>query len=218
MEPEFWLQRWEAGQTGFHLDEVNRHLEQHWPQLGLHAPAGVFVPLCGKSLDLLWLRGQGHAVLGVELSPKAVEAFFAENGLQPAVLPRPPFVDWHLDGLNILQGDFFDLEPDDTAECWGLWDRASLIALPPGMRARYAAHLTRLMPHGCRGLLVTLEYPQAQMDGPPFSVEGDEVERLFGGDWAITPLAEHDVLEEQPRFRERGLEWLTERIWRMERR
>ena len=217
MEPEFWIRRWEEGQTGFHLDEVNRHLQDHWPVLALPADNGVFVPLCGKSLDLLWLRGQGHAVLGVEISPRAVREFFADNDLQPRHEPRPPFEAWHLDGLEILQGDFFDLQPIDTAGCGGLWDRASLIALPPELRPRYAAQLTRLMPRGSRGLLVTLEYPQEQMQGPPFSVTGEEVRRLYAEGWRIEPLARHDVLAEQPRFRERGLTRLEECIWRLER-
>jgi len=112
MEPEFWIRRWEEGQTGFHLDEVNRHLQDHWPALALPADCGVFVPLCGKSLDLLWLRARGHAVLGVEISPKAVADFFAEHDLQPRHESRPPFEAWHVDGLEILQGDFFDLQPN----------------------------------------------------------------------------------------------------------
>ena len=109
MQPEFWYERWQRGEIGWHLKEVNAHLEQHWRRLGTPAGAQVLVPLCGKTRDLLWLGAQGHRVLGVELSPIAVEAFFAENGLSPQVSAEGPFRRYQVDEIAILCGDFFHL-------------------------------------------------------------------------------------------------------------
>ena len=82
MEKQFWLDRWEARQIGFHLPEVNAYLRRHWSALKLNAGDRVLVPLCGKSLDMLWLHEVGHGVLGVELSPIAIQEFFADNALE----------------------------------------------------------------------------------------------------------------------------------------
>ena len=218
MHESFWLERWQQNQIGFHQDEINAHLQAFWPGLGVPAGAPVFVPLCGKSRDMLWLRAQGHRVLGVELSEIAVRDFFAENGLKAAVTADDRFDRWHSDGLTILRGDFFDLEPDDLADCLGAYDRASLIALPTEMRSRYARRMARLLPAAAPVLLVTLEYPQAQMQGPPFSVHGEEVGRLFGDWYQVESVYRRDILSENPRFREKGLDRLEERVYRLGRR
>jgi len=115
MEIEFWHQRWMKNQIGFHQQEINSHLQEFWQQLNLPDEAPVFVPLCGKSRDMLWLRARGHPVLGVEISPIAVRDFFAENDLTPDVIRDGAFERWESDGLTILCGDFFDLDSDSLS-------------------------------------------------------------------------------------------------------
>ena len=78
MDTDFWLERWQNNQTGFHQDEINSYLTRYWSGLGLTQGSRVLVPLCGKSLDMLWLAEQGHSVVGIELSRLAIEAFFHE--------------------------------------------------------------------------------------------------------------------------------------------
>ena len=215
MTPSFWHQRWQRGETGWHQDEVNLHLQQHWPRLGAQPGECVFVPLCGKTLDLLWLAGQGLRVLGVEISPIAVESFFEQNGLNPDVVDEPPFRRYRVDELDLLCGDFFDLTPDHVAGVTAVFDRASLIALPPDTRPRYAAHLQRLMTPSTRILLVTLDYDQSEMAGPPFSVSEAEVRVLLGRRFDIRRVAEQDVWAENPRFRQRGLSRLLELVFEL---
>lgn len=217
MTPEFWHQRWQRGETGWHSDEINPHLERHWPRLGVAAGATVFVPLCGKSLDLLWLAGQGHRVIGNEISPLAVAAFFAENGLQPVQSESPPFTRFVADEIELLQGDFFDLTALHLPRIDAVYDRASLVALPPALRPRYALALADLLAPGVPVLLLTYDYDQAQMTGPPFAVSAAEVATLFGGAFAIEPLAQVDVLADHPGFRARGLTALTEQVYRLRR-
>ena len=215
MQHEFWHKKWASNQIGFHLPQVNPHLQRHWPDLNIPASARVLVPLCGKSLDLPWLAGLGHQVLGVELSEKAVEDFFTEHQLQPQISENGAFKVYRADAIELWCGDVFALTADDVAECTALYDRAALIALPPPMRERYAAQLQQILPQGLEGLLITLDYDQTQIPGPPFAVNDDEAQRLLGQGWQLEKLEERDILAESPKFLQGGVEWLVERVYRV---
>lgn len=198
--PGFWHQRWEAGQIGFHEGKPNLHLERYAGVLG--EGTQVLVPLCGKAVDLAWLAARGHEVVGVELSPVAGEAFFAERGWTPERRREGPFLARRAGGVTILEGDVFGLDGEYAAA----WDRAALIALPAEVRARYAPNLRARV----RGpiLVVTFVYDQARRDGPPFSVGADEVRALYPG---AEQLDEARVVEE--RWKEVGE--VTEAVWRV---
>ncbi|MEO5962165.1 MAG: thiopurine S-methyltransferase [Thermomonas sp.] len=192
MQPDFWHQRWADNQIGFHQSAPTTLLLKHWPSLGVPAGATIFVPLCGKSLDMAWLASQGHQVLGVELSQLAVEQFFAEHGLIPEIQGSRFGTHFRAGGIEIIHGDAFGLDTDILADCAAVFDRAAMIALPPPMRVRYADTVYARLPAGCRGLLITLEYPQAEREGPPFAISEAEVHERFSPAWAI------DLLERRP--------------------
>lgn len=218
MDPGFWQQRWHEGRIGFHQDRVTPLLEQHWDAVGVAGGARVFVPLAGKSLDMAWLAARGHRVLGVELSPIAVRQFFEEHGLSPDIRQSRKATHYSAGAIEIIQGDVFALEPDALADCSGVYDRAALIALPPPMRERYVANVYAKLPSGCRGLLVTLDYPQDEKQGPPFSVTDDEVAARFGRDWTAELLERRDILATQPGFVAEGVTVLHTSAWRLQRR
>jgi thiopurine S-methyltransferase len=228
MTPEFWHQRWQRGEIGWHSEAVNRHLTEYWPRLAVPKDACVLVPLCGKSLDMLWLAGEGHSVVGVELSATAAEAFFTENGLSPVAtdLAPYPFRCYRVDEIRLLVGDFFDLSAEALRAAGNsgidaVYDRASLIALPPDLRATYARHLAPLL-RQLRGgsppvsLLITFDYDQSRMPGPPFAVAAGEVQALFERDFRIEELTSFDVLPENPGLAARGLDRLAEHVYRMQ--
>lgn len=192
MQADFWHQRWSENQIGFHQAAPTPLLLKHWPSLGIAPGAQVFVPLAGKSLDMVWLASQGHRVLGVELSQLAVEQFFAEHDLRPDIHQTKYGRHYVANGIELICGDAFALDADALRDCAAVFDRAALIALPPELRLRYAHELYARLPTGCRGLLVTIEYPQEEREGPPFSVPEDEVHALFANDWSI------DLLERRP--------------------
>ncbi|MGL4186251.1 MAG: thiopurine S-methyltransferase [Thiotrichaceae bacterium] len=218
MRARFWHERWQNKEIGFHQDEVNGHLQQFWSEIKAPKDAYVFVPLCGKSRDMLWLREQDYKVMGVELSPIAANEFFDESNLSPTVSVQPSFELWEDDNIAILVGDFFDLTPEQLQDCGSVYDRASLIALPPDMRERYAQHLTALLKPGIEVLLIALEYDQAQMAGPPFSVSEAEVHQLYDEHFHVELLHIVDALDDSPNFRKRGLTRLDEKVYRLTRR
>lgn len=213
MQESFWQTRWQRNQIGFHAGDVNALLRQHWAQIAAPEETPVLVPLCGKSLDIAWLAERGHQVIGVELAEAAVQAFFSERGLQPVVSREGAFQVYRQGRVTLLCGDFFALDAGQLAGCTLFYDRAALIALPAPMRERYVRHLQDILPAGSRGLLITLDYDQSLMDGPPFAVSDSEVQGWSASIWEARLLESRDALEE--RFRERGLARMDERAYRL---
>ena len=218
MEAEFWHERWEKGEIGFHQHEFNRHMQEFVGRLEVPSGARVLVPLCGKSLDMLWLAGRGLRVTGIEISERATRDFFQENGIAFDVRKRPEAVVYAGCEIEIFCADIFTLTKRVLPSFDAIYDRASLVALPPEMRADYANHLAELADTGVRSLLVTLDYPQEEMRGPPFSVTRGEVERLFGSRFGIWQLHTEDCLAREPRFRKKGLTKLEERVFILQKR
>lgn len=202
---ETWLERWQQGRIGWHETSGNRSLKRHWRGAGLR----VLVPLCGKSVDMLWLARQGNEVTGVEVSEIAARDFFKDNGLQyrrSANGARYRATDLP---VSIICGDYlaFDETGFDAH-----YDRGALVALPAGTRARYAAHTTARLAANPVQLVITLEYAQACVDGPPYSVPSDEVLSYWP---ALTRVdAYDDIQNAPPKFCAAGLEELTEVVWR----
>lgn len=216
MDSGFWHDRWAENEIGFHQDDINAHLTAFWDKLTLPVKgATVFVPLCGKSLDMMWLLDRGYKVLGVELSPLAIEQFFEENNLVPSITKLGEFACWQADNISILVGDFFHLQREYLGEIDAVYDRASLVALPPEMRAEYVEHLHTLLQDGTQTLLLTLEYHQHEIEGPPFSVHEDEVRELYAGSRHIELLYTQDLLPEKPKFQRAGATKLLEKVYQL---
>ncbi len=216
---KFWKERWQKSETGFHQEEINKNLTTWWQKIQIPPDAQVFVPLCGKSNDMLWLLEQGYKVLGVELSNKAVEEFFTENQLEPEITEKntgkEPFKCYRFSDLTILCGDFFSLTSADLRFVSAVYDRASLIALPAELRQQYSVHLKEILSKNAQTLLITLEYPQEEMNGPPFSVSAQEINDLYASKYQIEKLNEQRILEENDRFKKKGLTSLSERVYRL---
>lgn len=217
MDPDFWHARWHKQEIGFHQPEGNPLLGMHWPALAIASATRVLVPLCGKTPDMAWLAARGHEVLGVELSEQAVRDFFTEQGIAATVSERDGFRIHSGGGVTIWVGDFFAMPSTELAACGALYDRASLIALPPEMRRDFAAKLCAELPGDCRGLLIAVDYDQSEMDGPPFSVPESEVRALFAGRFSVEALSSQDALASNSRFRERGLSAMRENAFRIDR-
>lgn len=213
MDDTYWLDRWIQGETGFHQSEINPYLKQYWQELQLSRNSEIFVPLCGKSGDMLWLSNQGYSVLGVELSAVAIKAFFDENGYFPQHIIGKKLDRFEANDISILFGNFFDLDKNELMKVKAVYDRASMVALPPKMRKSYVNHLVSILPPETQILLITFDYPQTEMIGPPFSVSPIDVETLYHEHADIRLLAQVDVLAQNPRFQARGFSRLHESVF-----
>ena len=224
VEPEFWRQRWAEGRIDFHRDDPNPRLVRHasalagWPGRG-------FLPLSGKSVDLAWLARRGVHAVGCELAPEAVEQFFAEQGLEPAVQAIDGFRRFEVaveateapsgpaaGRVEIWEGDFFELRPEHLGPVDWVFDRAAFIAMPPSRRADYVAQLTALVGPRADILLVTMRYPEGAIEGPPFSISHHEVERRYPAR-DVRLLDRSDVIGDSPHLAARGLERLESSTW-----
>lgn len=215
MKADFWLERWREGQTHFHQSRITPLLQKYWPTLDLDAGSRVLVPLCGKTLDMIWLAEQGHQVLGVELSPLAVEQFFSENGLDPSRHESHAGQHYTAGSIEIICGDIFAMDAASLAACAAVYDRAALVALPAAMRTRYVDHVYGRLSPRYRGLLLTLDYPQEQMDGPPFSLDDAEVQSLYAAHSRAEIIDRRGILDKEPKFAARGLTRLDTIVYRL---
>ncbi|WP_028773681.1 thiopurine S-methyltransferase [Shewanella waksmanii] len=218
MQPNFWHEKWAAAQIGFHLDAVNPLLIKYWPSLGLAQQSQVFVPLCGKTLDMCFLAEQGHEVIGCELSEQAVQQFFTDNNLAVNQTISGAHQCFTTEQIALYQGDIFTLPAEVTQQAVGFYDRAALIAWPESMRSDYAKRIAELIAPKSIGLLVTLDYPQEALKGPPFAVSDDWVNRHLSADFSIELLHSEDVLDDNQRFVSKGVPWLTESVYRLVRK
>lgn len=217
MQPEFWHECWAGGRIGFHRDTVNTALERWWPTLDIAPSAHVLVPLAGKTVDLAWLAERGHQATGVELSERAVRAWFDERELTADRSTVGGLQSWRSGGVRLLQGDIFDTTPEMIGAT-AFYDRAATVALPHEIRHRYARHLARLLPPGARGLLVTFDYPQEERNGPPFSIDRDEVHALYAEHFELSLLEREPLYGEEPGTFQWGMSRVHRDIWALTRR
>lgn len=195
-----WQQRWDEGRIGFHRLEANDALVDHFCHLDLPIGSTVMVPLCGKSLDMHWLAEQGLTVVGIDMVEKAVLEFFQDSARTPHIERRDTETKYSSVPFHLYHADFFEVHPDEAPfEAW--YDRAAMVALPSSIREAYVEQLVALTSSDAKGLMITFDYPQHEMQGPPFALPDSEVESLFSPFFEIQRLQFTDLtLEEQREF------------------
>lgn len=213
MHSDFWHDKWERMEIGFHLNEVNKILLKYWPTLNVVPGSTVLVPLCGKTLDLVWLRSQGYGVVGIELSEIALDelAQLLRDELNLTLektrtqLNGEDTALYRGDGVLLIAGDFFAVTPELIGPVHAVYDRAALVALPATMRIDYCNQIRRLSDHAPQ-LLVTFDYDQNIANGPPFAVLDDEVRTHYAAHYAqLERLDDRELIEQEPKFRAKGL-------------
>ena len=192
MEANFWHQRWGKNEVGWHETKVNPLLVQHFNELGLEKGSRIFIPLCGRTLDISWLHAQGYRIAGAELSKVAIEQLFAELGVQPNVSARGEGEQWSANHIDIFVGDIFALSAETLGHVDGIYDRAALVAFPEDMRNRYVRHLIEITEKAPQ-LLICYEYDQRCIEGPPFSIPDQEVKRQYASAYQLKLLSSTEV-------------------------
>jgi thiopurine S-methyltransferase len=201
-----WHEYWSRpGTPGFHEEKVNKYLGKYLQRFDLKPDDEIFVPLCGKAVDMAWLAQRGFKVVGVELSEKAVRAFFDESGFDFELEQYASFKLFRSPQVTIYNGNFIHLAALELANCKLVYDRASMVAIEAQNRASYCRHMMAIVPPATPMLVIVLEYEQQAMTGPPFSVPVDEVESYYADNYRLVELESEELIEKEPRWRSRGL-------------
>jgi len=196
------------------MQQVFSLLKKYWHHLNLKTDATVLVPLCGKSLDLDWLAGQGHHVVGVEISEIALKEVMERQPYSFHRSAKGSFTRYHSSSMELWCGDIFKLRQRWLPPVNAVYDKSALIALPPETRSRYAHKIQSLLQPQGKIFINTFEYPQDEMGGPPFAVFEDELVRLYSDRFEITRLHSHSIFEDLSNFQRRGLKsYLNEKIY-----
>ncbi|ELS34459.1 MULTISPECIES: thiopurine S-methyltransferase [Pseudanabaena] len=192
MDASFWHQKWEKNDIAFHNQEANSLMVKSFKELSLVEGSLVFVPLCGKTLDISWLLSNGYRVAGAELSKIAIEQLFVELGVEPQISKVGELERYSATDIDIFVGDIFLLSSEMLGVVDAIYDRAALVALPEALRNQYTAHLTKIT-HKAPQLLICYEYDQSSMAGPPFSISNDEVSQHYLDSYNLTLLSSTTV-------------------------
>lgn len=193
MDSNYWLQKWKKNDLGFHKSEANPVLVKHFQELSLPKGSRVFVPLCGKTLDIHWLLAKGYRVAGAELIELAVEQLFDELGMKPKIAQVGEMKLYSAKDIDIFVGNVLNISGKKLGSVDSIYDRAALVALPEEMRNRYTAHITEVTGKAPQ-LLVTFEYDQNLMKGPPFSINKEEVNRHYSNSYDLSLIASNDIV------------------------
>jgi len=207
MEESFWHQRWESNNIAFHQDKPNLLLTKYFKELSLSKGSRVFIPLCGKTLDIAWLLSNGYRVAGVELSEMAIKQLFAELGVEPLVEKIGDLKQYSARDIDIFVGDIFNLSGKTLGQVDAVYDRAALVALPEEMRKRYTAHLMDITVKAPQ-LLICYDYDQDLMEGPPFSISSEEVNQLYVNSYKLILLESANVSGGL-----KGIDAVKENVW-----
>lgn len=189
MDKNYWIERWKKKEIGFHQENYNEYLQQYGEKF-FRSIDSIFIPLCGKTKDILWFYHFNKNLLGVEISEIACCEFFVENKIPFNTQTYQNFKIYSsLDKkIYILNGDFFCLEKSILQifpyKIHGIYDRAALIALPKTMRIEYVRKIHELFhPFALKYFLITLEYElfnkNTEEHGPPFCVRSEEIFTLY---------------------------------------
>jgi thiopurine S-methyltransferase len=193
MEPEFWHQKWESNVIGFHISEANPLLVSNFDALALKEGSRIFLPLCGKTLDIAWMLSHNFRVVGAELSEIAINQLFEGLGVTPNKTDLGDLTRYSADNIDIFVGDIFHLSTKDLGAVDASYDRGEFVALPKAMRERYSAHLISIT-NSAPQLLISFEYDQSLMSGPPFSISNSELNQHYQDVYELTLLASEEVV------------------------
>ena len=188
MDADYWHEVWKKNEIFFHMEKMNPILLKFAPTL-VDKNTQVFVPLCGKSLDLVWLMKHTKHVYAIELSETAIKQFFLEQKIDYKVRDVHDFQIFESQNLSIYCGDLFKLNLKDI-EIHFIYYRAALVALPYHMRMDYYNKIKNEIKNSFSWLLSVFDYPENIMQGPPFSVTYDEIHANLNNHYHIKLLSD----------------------------
>ena len=211
MNADFWHSCWKNNRLGWHQVDYHPFLQEFLlPRLS-SSDKRVFVPLCGKSEDIWWLN-QYMNVIGSELNDIACRDLFSEKNIEPKINKHLNFSCYYGHNVTLWQGDFFQLSSQEVSSTDWVYDRAALIALSHSMQKQYVKHLKTFLTPNNQLFLITLEFPENELEGPPFPVSSEDVQDLFIG-CEIEEITSRELSNKQFAQRQFNVSYLRERLF-----
>lgn len=215
MDSIFWLNKWQSNDIAFNQMQPNSFMQRYFSMLRLKPDSQILVPLCGKSIDMIWLSDMGFQVLGIELSETACESFFKENDIPVTKTNQQGFTKFTSENITLLAGDIFSFDQSIIGKVDAVYDRAALIALPLDLRKQYVEHISSLIKPDAPIFLITMSYDQDQMMGPPFSVDREEVNQLFKPRFSVELIKSKIIQDVPEHLSNKGLKETSEDIYKL---
>jgi len=192
MKADFWHNLWETNDIGFHLNDTNPFLLEFFSELNLKTNSRIFVPLCGKTVDIKWLLNKGHKVVGIELNEKAIQELFTSLALKPKIQKIGALTLYSAKDIDIFVGDIFELNKEILGNVDAIYDRGALGAIPKEMQIKYTPLLISIT-ESAPQLLISFEYNQSLYQGPPFSITKTELEDSYKEFYNIKLLKSYKI-------------------------
>lgn len=193
MKADYWHNLWDTDDIGFHMKETNKFLLKFFSLLKLEKNSRVFIPLCGKTKDIKWLLDNGYRVVGAELNENAIKELFDFLGLEVTTTNIGSLILYSSKNIDIFVGDIFKLDKTTLGKVDAIYDRAAIVALPTEMRKQYTSLLLNLTDNVPQ-LIVSLDYVQSLMEGPPFSVKEPHLKDYYSDFYNLKLLDSHKFM------------------------
>jgi len=196
---------WNVDNIPWHNTEPNAALVKHWYRAtGGRKEMRVLFPLCGASVDLAWLYRQGHTVVGVEGTWKAVEKLFSDANLEYDVLNLDSNTSRFMSTdsrLTVFVADMFSVTSKLVGTFDAVFDRGALEALNEEDRNLYLSIMRSCLRDEFTYLLSGFEYDSSLKEGPPRPLPPKTVNSLFQEFGSVSVLADEEDEGARMRFK-----------------
>ena len=152
----------------------------------------IFVPMCGKTPDMLWLAEQGHAITGVEINARYIKAFFREADLeytlrseQFTATKKVNVYEAKGKDITLYQCDIFDYNVEVSGQFDAIWDQSAIPVVNekgPRQLKRYTSLMQALLKPDGRHMVEVCKHGSNFVDEKMLkSLFGDKSEVRYVG-------------------------------------
>lgn len=188
-----WKECWNTPNVEFHNPQLNELFVKYHQRMLTRPGMRIFVPLCGKAVEMKWLVDHGHKVVGLEAAPVPCKAFFEENGIPYNVKEMKGIHGEKYESLDhnivIYSCDFFLFTADICGEFDGIWDSGGLNSMDVEDREAYIRRIRTLMGKGCVNLTEFVNFDKSMVD-ITWSMTKEELQKVFGEGFIVEDLNE----------------------------
>ena len=172
MPLDFWSQVWQEGTIRFHQKDYNSQMISFFKDMDLKGKS-VFIPLAGKTKDILFFLEKRSFVTAIEFVESAIIDFFKENNIHYTKKDSTYFAP----NLTFHCMDYFKFEVSAPFDV--LYDRASQVVFNSELRPAYYDHMKTLISPQTIVLLAAIDHSGPSDYGPPYKISPAEVTEAY---------------------------------------